>query len=487
MIKSLTIRNCYGAIYLKMEFGQITVVRGGNGTGKSTILKSIIKTFKGGYDPAMVRDPEAPGAGSIVVGEPPVEGGKRSLPHTKARAELVLADGHRIVRTVDKDRRTSTVECFSADGEKVPMGPQEYLDMIAPVAAFDPVAFLRAEPEKRQKIVMDFLKIPLRPEEVQALIRGDWWVAHYKPQETAFANIDRMEKAAEERRRDANRDLTKINNAVDVLRRGTEDLNAASVNWKEKAEVAERAHSDADAAQKADLASVESESLAARQGVWKETDAETTKIETKLRADIRDLEQKAETEKAKVMATREEKLKTIESMTATEKQRVLDDHAPTVETARAAHQEAKSKLEAYNKATGLRSHIAAQEAEAREHAQTYREMDEAVTALRKLRKDKMSETPIPGLEMREGMVYYDGLPLDGGINTAKQVEVAVKIAAHSLNEESIPFMILDNAEMLDKETLEGFLAGAKGAGFQIVYGEVSRDGEPLSVETVNAN
>lgn len=480
-IRSLTIRNVYGIISLKMDLGQITVLSGSNAVGKSSIINAIKASLSGGYDPKFVRDPEAPGAGSIVIGEPPQEFGKKSLPHTKGRVELVLSDGSRIVRTVDREKRSSTVEVFSAEGEVVP-APQSFLDAAFPLAAFDPAHFLRADPKDRQKIVMELLDVPLEPRELQSIIIGDWWIQHYLPKESAFPNLDRIEKAARERRTDVNRDLKRINGAIDTLRAGVPSLNDESRDWAKEAAEAEGKLKKSEAEYAAAVADVNKQSLAARQKIWSETDAETTAVDAWLKSEIQKLEKEAETKRAKIMQQRAENIGIVEKTAADYLRELSEAHEPVILEDRENYQAARARLDDYNRADGLRSHLQRELKVAEERAGEASALDKAIENLIALRKKKMECTPIPGMEMRDGIVYYDGLPLDA-INTGKLVEVAVRVCVASTTGNANPFLILDGTESIDEENLSAYLDGLKGAGFQVVIGEVNKEHQPLKVAT----
>lgn len=479
-IKEIVIRNVRGIQWLRMHLGQVTVLSGSNGVGKSSIIDAIRGAFSGGYDPSWVRDPEAPGAGQIVIGEPPVETGKKSLPHTKGRVEIALTDGSRIIRTADREKRVSTVEVFSADGEVV-KAPQQYLDEAFPLAAFDPAHFLKADPKDRQKIVMELLDVPIEPPELRAAVPGDWWLSHFNPRESAFPNLDRIERAARERRQDVNRDLKRINGAIDTLQKGVPTLNQESRDWKKEEADAQQKLAAAEKALAALISDANAETLAARQKIWSETDAETTAVDVWLKAEISKLEEQAKAKRAAVSQRRAEQIGIIEETSKTYIDGLRAEHDPIVAEARAAHEAAKRNLKSYHEATGLREHLATQRREAEEKATESGVLDKAIDNLIALRKKKMEATPIPGMEMRDGIAYYDGLPIDA-INTGKVVEVAVRICAASTANNANPFMILDNTESIDRENLEAYVEGLRSAGFQIVLAEVNKENMPLSVE-----
>ncbi len=490
-LKSAELRNVHGIRYLKMDFGQITVIRGANGVGKSSIIDGIGGTFRGGYNPAWARDPEAPGAGDIIVGEPPVE--KKEWSSAKARSTVTLTDGSYIVRDVDREKKTSTVKWYSANGEEI--GGQTVINDLVPIAAFDPVSFLRNDEKGRQNTIMRFLRVSLSRDEIEQATNGcavddyeEWVSQHFKPQDGAFVVIDRFEKALREQRTKVGRDKTSIEKTIQNLQHGVPTLNQDSAQVKRASEEAElnvaKIQRDYDKA----IAAVKAEALAARQKAWSETDAETQAVESWLKQQIALLEEQARTKKADIMTRRESSIAAVMQAEQDAVQDVALQYDEQLSEAQEAHRKAKDALDAYNRADGLRTHLAGERQRHADLLALHNALERSIERLIELRKKKMEEVKIPGLEMRDGVAYYNGLLIDGAINKAQQIELAVQIAALSTKNEGIPFMILDEAEHLDKGTLNAFLDAAVKAGFQVVYATVEEDpSHPLTVQAVDAS
>lgn len=64
-----------------------------------------------------------------------------------------------------------------------------------------------------------------------------------------------------------------------------------------------------------------------------------------------------------------------------------------------------------------------------------------------MKKQKLDELPIPGLEVRNGQIFANGLDYDKQVNTGQQFKIAVQISA--LRFGGLPFMIADKGEHLD--------------------------------------
>lgn len=476
MIKSISIRNFKGIKYAKFDLGQITILAGGNGVGKTSFLEAVKAPFLGGYDPTMVRDPEAAGAACIVIGEEPVE--RKPLAASKAIIEMELADGSTLRREIDRERRTSKVECTSKTGER--LGGQGYADSLASVEAVDPMRFLLAEPKERAKVVMQFLDVPLSAEELDFIPGGDWYEAHMRAKDGrklgCFDALKAVEDACVQRRRDTNRQEGQLEATIQTLRGDSHTLNDVSADYKGLAEEAEAAHRQADGAYRLAKISVEEDAQAARVKATTDKVAGTKEVEAWLAVEIAKLRAVAEERyhaieqqySATADAIREAEAKALAAVDA--------EHLPKIEEARAASQAAKQKLEAYNNAAGLRVHLAKCEKDHKVLVAESLRMDAAIAQIRALRNKKMEEVPIAGLEMRDGEVYYQGLRLDA-INTAQQIEVAALIVSQASG--TMPFMILDNAEHLDPEMKQRFVEALKAGGFQVVVAQVTEG--PLAV------
>lgn len=478
MIKRIKIRNFKGIVSAQFELGQVTILSGGNGVGKTSFLEAVKAPFSGGYDPTMVRDPEAPGAASIVIGEMPVE--KKPLANTKAIVEMELMDGSTLTREVDRARKTSKVECISANGEK--LGGQGYAETLASVDAVDPMRFLLADPKDRAKVVMQFLDVPLSADELAFIPGGNWYTVHMRGKDgkplPCFEALKAVEDACVERRRDTNRRVSELTATIENLRSSVPTLNDESADYQGAAEAAEKAHRDAEGAYRLLKVTIEEEAAAARAKAKSDHLAEVQKIDAWLAEEIAKLQTAAQSRKAEALVAHSSILEAIRTAEADAAAEADKEHLPILESARADHQAAKQTLADYHNATGLRKHLADCTEKHKEILSDSMKMDRAIAAIRDLRLKKMEDVPIEGLEMRDGEVFYRGLRMDA-INTAQQIEVAAQIVSNAAGK--LPFMILDNAEHLDPEMKERFVGALKAGGFQVVVAEVTEG--PLKVET----
>ena len=85
-----------------------------------------------------------------------------------------------------------------------------------------------------------------------------------------------------------------------------------------------------------------------------------------------------------------------------------------------------------------------------------RRLTAALDALDARRRAMAADLPIQGLEVVDKEIRLDGIPYDH-LNTAKQIELAVKIACLRSNEKDLPLVKVDGAEALGDESFDLFV------------------------------
>ena len=475
----IIIQNFKGIKAARLTFGKRrTVISGANGKGKSALLEAVTATFEGGYDEKLVRNPEAEGAACITMGEVPVE--KKPLPETKAVLTLKFADGSYAKRVIDKERRTSSVEAYSADGQK--LGGQGYLEELATAATISPIRFLLAEGKDRAKIVMEFLTVPLEPEELDFIPEGRWWLAkatdHKGKFLPCFDALKEVETACVERRREINRRADELAKTANNLRGRDNTLNDETRDWERESREATEKHRDAVAACRMAEIQVTEEAEAAEKEAASERATAYREAEIILQGEIEKLKARMEIKKVAAEKSYSDRMAAIAQARRQAEATVEAEHGPNIEATREDMTVAAGALKRYNETQGLRVHLKEVEQDHREVSQKAGQFDRAIDKLRRLRETKMEEVPIPGLSMKDGVVFYEGLPLDA-LNTAKRIEVATQLCTAASRKEAL--LVIDDAEHLDSQTRQDFYEALARAGFQVLAAEVT-DG-PLKVVT----
>lgn len=146
-VQKISIRNVMGIEALDFEPGRITVIEGGNGAGKSSVLEAIKAALGGGKDATLLR--KGTQKGEVV---------------------LLLDDGSTITKPVSELGRDD-VAFSDARGVERPR-PQTALSRLVNDESLNPVSFLMAKPKERVERLLKALPVRLTPEMVRSIYPG---------------------------------------------------------------------------------------------------------------------------------------------------------------------------------------------------------------------------------------------------------------------------------------------------------------------------
>lgn len=465
MISEIEIRKFRGIRYARLRLGkELTIVMGGNGEGKSSFRHALKAAFQGGYDPADVNDPVSEGGSAIVIGEEPPSD-PRKFPDTKAIVTVQFADKSYARRVVDKARRTSTVDYYSESGERI--GGQEEIEKLLNPDAIDPLQFLSEKGEKKARFVEKFLEVPLALAEVQAIVPGDWWHAHFNSKGQCFEKLGAITEACEQRRRAINREKAEMDATIQNLRKGVIYVNEENQDWEGAERATEKAYREAEASYKTARAEVDSESAAARRQADVKLQTDNAAVDAWERAEVERIRAEAHNKRQTNKAAHAEYIADVQRLTAEQIALIEKQHRPILDDCRKDYEAAKADLKKYNEMSGLRVHLKLLDEQFAEKMSASMKLDNAIEALRKLRKEKAEKIPIPGLTMVDGKIQYYDIPLES-INTAMRVQLVTCILTKANNK----FLVIDDIEHLEPDVRREFLDQLVAAGIQVVACEV---------------
>lgn len=434
-ISKIEVENIRGIPNANLEPKSITIIRGANGTGKSSWIDAFRCVFDGGYDPLLVRNGEE-----------------------RASVRVTLSDGTTLQRVLDAKRCTSSITVKSADGEVI-KSPQKYVESLADTLAYDPLDFIEYDHKQRAKLIEDLLRVELSTHELSAAcLSQDWYLAHFDPRRNPFDNIKAIRDAAYERRREMNVRERQAQDTVETLRKDMPTLNEDSADFEGRNAAAQRKLQEV----------ISAERIA------------QTELSEQYSASLERIEAWAREEHAKIDAAKNKKVAEAGAVKAEMIAELIAAHGPLVQEARAEAQSAAAALTEYNKAQGLRDHLAKMEIQSKEFGDESIRLSRAIENLDRLRLEKLKEIPLEGADMRNGVLYINNIGFDG-LNTAQQMEVAIQVGA--LRAKDLPFMLIDGGERLDESRREDLCRAAKDAGFQVVIAERLESASTLMVET----
>lgn len=495
-VVSLQVRDVLGAREFNLEPGRITVIKGRNGTGKSSALAALQKALEGGNLAKLAR---VPGPGEE---EPEPE------------VVLVLAgDGSETYRVkrkgdkVDVRARVGDTAAFESVGK-----PVAWLRSLFDPAGANPVAFLQAKDADRALMLLEAL--PLKMDRAALLAEMGVDAKDLPPIPTGLHPLEEcslIRDATFARRHGVNRDADGKAKSADQLRRSMPAVAPSD----------DRARIDALEAEVGplaeDLGSRETRVCAEHEAALRAANTEQEAAEAKIAAAFKVAAHDARAQHAAWAASRRAE---VEAEIATAAQKVegqiharkatdearLDEldraRAAKVTAADQTHDAAQRDLGALrNTLAAKREQLATLRAQA-DGAAAYRALDAQATAFEEeaerlkaesarltaaldaldaFRRRLAEDLPIPGLEIRDRQITVGGIPYDQ-LNTAARVDLAVQVACLRAKGARLPVVFVDGAEALDHEHFAILVDRLKAAGVQAFVGRVTD--EDFGVETL---
>jgi len=444
-IKSVEITNIKGIEHLKFEVGTLTVIRGANGTGKSSVLDAISAVFEGGHSPDLISSGKDRG---FVL--------------------ITLTNGTTILKTITEKR--STVDIITADGLKVPK-PAAFLERLATGFSFDPIAFLNADPKKRAQFLLEAMPIVFARDEVGKI------TGNPPSKDLDMDGFAQLRTAIYDKRRDANVLQRDIGATVQNLQQALPADDKE--DWPGKVRELQQRVANLKAELSTAVDAVQSQQWQLTNEKKSIRDAALAAADTTLRDAVRAAEKAyADAEKA-ARSEYDAAIKEINAAAAdAEKKQTAEINAEVV-TASSELATAEERAQAQRKADGIRSQIADYSKRLEGKLMESLQLDAQLKALDELKMAKLSESAIPGVEVVDGQVFVDGLNFDTQVNRARQITTAFQVVALAAGE--LGFMVCDNAESLVGTTWEEFCEAARGSGFQVLASR-AEPGQPLTVE-----
>lgn len=440
-VSHISISNILGLQELDIEPGQITLIEGANGQGKTSILESIKAALKTGHDATLLRT----GAeqGEIV---------------------LVLDNGTSITKKVTE--KSSTTEIRDANGKKVAR-PAEALQKLVDMMSINPVDFLLAPPKDRVRVLLESMPLKADVEKLQQItgipVTFDAGKVH------ALDAITVVHKNVYDERTGTNRAVKEKDNTINQLRHSLPDLpegietgdetelsarkDALVKSKGETFEAINKRLAEMDAKDNAELATLREET----QRQIDEIKAAAQVKADEIKARIADQNTRATNKKAEL----EKKL--AEDLAPIEAQLLAIRNNRDIAAKRAQAMDTIAKME--EELTTLQDAAAKQ--------------TKALADLEDYKLKLISELPIPGLVVQDGEIYRNGVHFDR-LNTAQQVMIAVEIA--KLRAGELGIVCVDRMEMLDKNTFEMFEESARESGLQMFVTRVTD--EELQINSI---
>lgn len=430
-IQKLTISNILGIEHLELDAGQYNLISGRNGQGKTSILEAIKETLKAGHDATLLR--KGAEQGEVV---------------------LVLDDGTSVRRRVKAEKSDTQVK---VDG-KLAAKPVDLLRQLADLTSINPVAFLRAGKKERATVLLETM--PLRADEDKLAELA--CVQLEMPEGThALQVIEAYRKQVYDDRTGTNRAVREKESTINQLQAAMPDapggVEGSEDELREQVNAAAKVRDDKLGKITTKLTGIQ------------ETGRETIQsINDKLAADIEALRQAAQKEIEAARATVAEN----ETKAAAARAKANDDYSAATTPLNAAIAAIVANRDAAAKRQATLETIKRMEQELDDLQQDAARQTEALDAIDEYKGDLLASLPVPGLEVRDGDIYRDGVQFDR-LNTAQQVGIAIEIA--KLRAGKLGVICLDGAELLDEESLQSIKEQAADSGLQLFVSRVNNE------------
>lgn len=439
-ISHIKITNILGIDSLEFSPDGFTAITGANGQGKTSVLEAIKSATGVGHDATLLRK----GA-------------------EKGEVVLVLDDGTEIVERVTPTRTTRDV----VQGGKKVTKPSEAIRALTDALSVNPVEFLTARKQDRVQVLLESMPINVDFEKLAAISGVPLKAAGIDSREHGLAVIEHIHKQVYEDRTGTNRAVKEKDATINQLRaampdapggvEGDEDALRAAIDEAQNVMRAEWTRIDTK------LGTMKTDSAAKVQALKDDAQAKIDAIKAELQTAI-------DAERA-TLADNEARAGRV-------RQKATDTCSAVVQPLNEAVKAIVANRDAAAKRKATQDTIAQMDADLQELRADAERQTAALTAIEAYKSELLASLPIPGLEVRDGEIFRDGVPFDR-LNTAQRVGIAFEIA--KLRAGDLAIVCLDGMELLDEAHLAEMAAAAETTGVQVFITRVA--GKEFAVET----
>lgn len=445
-------------------FGDIVVVSGDNGEGKSSFLHLITGLFGSG-NPRILR----PGASDGFIEATLVDDKETWV------VARVFRPG-KVETPVAKSSRTGT------NG-----APATFLKQIVDAVSVDPINQAMLAKEDRQvEILLETLPLTLAPNAIDEAVgdtvsKGVLRNAHKMQALDAIASVS---VDLESRRRDANRDAKAKRIHAEQLRgtipAGPKGSAGDSKDWHacEAALFQDIQNNQADRAleaRKADHYLHDSQMSAHR--AYSNTESDIVRWRQQ---EIAKIDEQVKSKMEDAANVKRADLESAEESHKAAMQNLFSKYQPEHDRLTREHAQAKQMAEQQAGFQQTRKYATDSDGEADALELNASAMTIAMDKLKELRINLLKDLPIEGLEVMGGMIYLGGVPLSER-NTAERAKFWIRIAARRAQDLGI--VVFDGAEMLGDKNFEAVIKAACKTGLQWFFGR--RTNGPLEIKTID--
>jgi DNA repair exonuclease SbcCD ATPase subunit len=437
-ISQVRISNILGLAHLEFDAGKFNVISGQNGQGKTSVLEAIKSVIEGGHDATLLRKGEE-----------------------KGEVVLLLDDNTEIRKRVTG--KSSPVDVVQ-DGKKV-QRPTEIIKALTDMLSVNPVEFLRARKQDRVKVLLETMPLELDTEKLSKLSGIKVGGEHG---EHALAVIEAVRKQRYDDRTGTNRAVKEKDATINQLRLAMPEA-PAGVECTDENQLRAQIE-EAGATKDSELARIATKMA----GIKSENQTKIDAIRADAQAAIDAIKAKALAEVEGIQTAERD----IETKASAQREKTIQKHADTVSPISQALAAINANRDAAAKRQQAHETIKQMEVELQDLMRDQDDQNKAIDAIDAYKEELLASLPIPGLEVRDGEIYRDGVVFDR-LNTEQQVGIAFDIA--KLRAGDLGIICLDGMELMDTEHLSELKKQADTSGVQVFITRVT-DGD-FQIET----
>lgn len=438
-INKITISNILGIESLEIKPGSVTVLEGENGSGKTSVIEAIKSVFAGGSDASLLR--KGAESGEVVI---------------------VFDDETVATKSVGPQKSSVTVESPKFGTIKKPQG---YLSGLIDALGMNPVDFLTAPAKTRAQLLLEAMPIKVNSDELELIIGRTATEAELD---------DPLSFIAAQRQRFYD-ERTGVNRTAKDKRSTIEQMKATlpaddEANWQDKVELLEQALNAVRVNLQNALDLKRSGILQNKLDLSTDSQSRADEVKRRLEDQISLLRTNADKEIAKIQKEFNEKRDIVEGEGQIEINEIQIKHEPHISRVQGELIVARENLSNQSKINQTKTFIDALQSEAKSAETKSEILTVTIEMLDALKLKLLSKLLIKGVEIKDGLIYVDGIVFDR-LNESQKVQLAIKIA--KLRAGSLELIIVDGLERLDQKTFNAFKKEAAKDGTQMIVTRVS--------------
>lgn len=445
-IERLKIMNVLGHDNFELKAGKFNEIKGGNGTGKSSIITSLT---------------------SAVSGTDKKEATMLRKGSEQGQVVLVLDEGTEITKT------------YTESGSKIKVSgnskPVDFLDKIRNIASFSPALFITAEPKKQLELMLNAINVQFTAQEVEEKV-GNYSSAIPKKAQYDLNEIGTLRQHIYDDRTGLNRTCTENEHTLNKL---IETVPPDAINMdavKQELANSEQMLASLEEYKNQRIQEVAEKNTQHSLAIADRKAAELKKLAEEKEKEIQQINAKYDKLTTEVSNAFEKEKETVFTEINKERDSVMEGYelnkAPIVQQIT----ELKSKIENSASIIAQQDLIKDLSKNLDEVKQKAERASAAIAGLDALKKEKTSHIPIGGVNVSNGEIFVDDVPFTR-VNTARKIQVALGVARIIAGE--LKVVCMDGMEALSPENYDAFKEAAKNTDLQFFVTRVG-DG-PLEI------